>query len=73
YLNTNQSWKHQQETTSISHDTIDQRIPKVSNMIPNTQVKKITTKHHNRSILTKEQCPTLRETTINCLTSIPRR
>ncbi|CAF4408462.1 unnamed protein product, partial [Rotaria sp. Silwood2] len=73
YLNTNQSLKHQQETTSISHDTIDQRIPKVSNIIPNTQVKKITTKHHDRSILTKEQCPTLRETTINSLTSIPRR
>ncbi|CAF1401125.1 unnamed protein product, partial [Rotaria sp. Silwood1] len=73
YLNTNQSLKHQQETTSISHDPIDQRIPKVLNIIPNTQIKKITTKHHDRSILTEEQCPALRETTINSLTSIPRR
>ncbi|CAF4774680.1 unnamed protein product, partial [Rotaria sp. Silwood1] len=73
YLNTNQSLKHQQETTSISHDPIDQRIPKVLNIIQNTQIKKITTKHHDRSILTEEQCPALRETTINSLTSIPRR
>ncbi|CAF3942429.1 unnamed protein product, partial [Rotaria sp. Silwood1] len=73
YLNINQSLKHQQETTSISHDPIDQRIPKVLNIIPNTQIKKITTKHHDRSILTEEQCPALRETTINSLTSIPRR